>query len=189
MVAANEWIQIINPPDFDIQTSYPYLIRKRSNRRIIKLTPCNGYLACRLGGFYKQHRIIAEQFLPNPNNLPQIDHINRNRDDNHLCNLRWVSPHDNNRNRTSTNGFVHNYYDTLPDDAIFVDEYGSHKFDTLLYVLGTGQFFVWNGLQYRGLPHLTNARTGSIFVWAYDNNNRQVNIYLAKYRRSINDVP
>lgn len=37
------------------------------------------------------HRIIAECFLPNPNNLPQVNHKNCVRDDNRLTNLEWCS--------------------------------------------------------------------------------------------------
>ena len=44
------------------------------------------------------HRLIAKMFIPNPYNLPNIDHINHNKTDNRLENLRWVSQRDNNRN-------------------------------------------------------------------------------------------
>ena len=47
----------------------------------------------------KIHRLVAEKFLPNPNNLPEVDHINRCRTDNYLNNLRWVSRAENNDNR------------------------------------------------------------------------------------------
>lgn len=47
---------------------------------------------------YFLHRIIAEAFIPNPNNLPQIDHINTIRDDNRIENLRWVTPKENMNN-------------------------------------------------------------------------------------------
>ena len=39
----------------------------------------------------KVHRLVCEAFLPNPENLPQIHHINHVRNDNRLENLRWVS--------------------------------------------------------------------------------------------------
>ena len=38
---------------------------------------------------YLVHRLVAEAFIHNPNNLPCIDHINTIRDDNKVENLRW----------------------------------------------------------------------------------------------------
>ncbi|MBN2661602.1 MAG: HNH endonuclease [Tannerellaceae bacterium] len=46
----------------------------------------------------KLHRIIAKAFIPNPDNKPQVDHINGIRTDNRLSNLRWVTPSENNKN-------------------------------------------------------------------------------------------
>ena len=35
-------------------------------------------------------RLVAETYLPNPNNLPEVDHINNNKTDDRLINLQWI---------------------------------------------------------------------------------------------------
>ena len=44
------------------------------------------------------HRIIAEAFIPNPDNKPCIDHINTNKQDNRIENIRWVTYKENTNN-------------------------------------------------------------------------------------------
>ena len=44
------------------------------------------------------HRIVAELFIPNPENKPCIDHINTDCLDNRVTNLRWVTQKENNNN-------------------------------------------------------------------------------------------
>ena len=43
----------------------------------------------------KVHREVAKAFLANPNNLPQVNHIDGNKSNNSVSNLEWVSNRDN----------------------------------------------------------------------------------------------
>jgi hypothetical protein len=48
---------------------------------------------------YRIHRLIGEHFIDNPNNHPMIDHIDRNRLNNKIENLRWCDAKTNSNNR------------------------------------------------------------------------------------------
>jgi hypothetical protein len=47
---------------------------------------------------FKVHRLVAQAFIPNPNNLPCIDHKNGVRGDNRVENLHWVDAFENMNN-------------------------------------------------------------------------------------------
>lgn len=60
----------------------------------------NGYLLATLRKEGKSekvllHRLIAKAFIPNPNNLPQINHIDGNKQNNNISNLEWVTAQEN----------------------------------------------------------------------------------------------
>lgn len=67
-----------------------------------------GYLSAsfRLNGKYKQkliHILVAEQFLPNPEKKPQVNHKDGNKLNNCVNNLQWVTPKENMKHAKENN--------------------------------------------------------------------------------------
>lgn len=68
-----------------------------------------GYRQVRIGGkLYQVHRLVAETFIPNPENLPTVDHINRVKTNN-VENLRWASHKMQIDNRSNVDASIAKY--------------------------------------------------------------------------------
>lgn len=102
-----EWKDIKNYPDYMVsnQGRVKSLNFKRTGKEQV-LRCCkgkDGYLAVKLyknGKLknFKVHRLVSEAFIPNTNNKPFIDHINTDKTDNRVENLRWVTSKENSNN-------------------------------------------------------------------------------------------
>lgn len=80
-------------------------------KKFLKTQNDNGYTRvtlCKDGQVKRHcvHRLVAEAYIPNPLDLPQVNHKNENKTDNHFSNLEWCTASYNcsygNRNKKAT---------------------------------------------------------------------------------------
>ena len=75
-------------------------VRNPQTKRLYKLHyDKDGYLIC---GQKKVHRLVASAFIPNPDNYPEVNHKDFQRDNNSVDNLEWCN-HQTNCQHSSSN--------------------------------------------------------------------------------------
>lgn len=85
--------------------------------RILKPGVSNGYMQVHLcnNGSMKQplvHRLVAEAFIPNPDNLPQVNHKDENPSNNNVDNLEWCTSEYNINYGTRTNKSIESHIES-----------------------------------------------------------------------------
>lgn len=96
-----EWVKIKRNQNYSINRLGEVRNDKTGRIKNVYINKKNGYKTVDL--YYNNqstkvtlHRLLAEAFIPNPDNKPCIDHKDGNRQNNSLSNLRWASYSENN---------------------------------------------------------------------------------------------
>lgn len=98
----------IGHPNYEVTSNgevFSLNFRNSGKRRQLRATKTKkGYLHVSLkdGKYEYIHRLVALAFIPNPNNLPQINHRDENKSNNNVDNLEWCDGKYN-RNYGTTN--------------------------------------------------------------------------------------
>jgi hypothetical protein len=118
------WVTITDYPNYEVSDAGE--VRNVVTGKVLKggITE-RGYHHVKLcGNTTLTHRIVAHHFIENPENKPCVDHIDRNRVNNHVSNLRWVTYSENQLNR--------NYYVKKTDGSHHIQITPCQKFQLLI---------------------------------------------------------
>lgn len=93
------WIKISALNNYSVSDTGE--VRNDKTSKKLRLINRNGYKAVHLynNGLRvtkSVHRLVAEAFIPNPDNKPQVNHIDGNKQNNNVNNLEWVTVQENN---------------------------------------------------------------------------------------------
>lgn len=93
--------------------------------RLMGQWPHSGYMQVRLPspiGTCRVHRLVALVFIPNPSDKPHINHIDCNPANNHVSNLEWCTPAENNAHSKALGRMPPYWIGRRAHNAKFTDE-------------------------------------------------------------------
>ena len=179
-----QYEQLTGFEDFEIKLVDGYAkirrIKTKHEQKCIYSKPTGYYFVALNNKMYRLHRIIANHFIPHDYKHNVVDHIDRNKLNYHISNLRWTTQQENTKNKSSNRSVKYEYVDDIPDNSVSILRYEDHWFKDYYYANNT--FYYYNQHQFRILPKLL-TKNGYEYVNAYDINNKKVSIMINKWDR------
>ena len=178
-----KWAELIVDSDYEINENNVYQIRRKGTNRNIKLsTNKDGYLQCTLNGkkLY-HHRVVALQFIKNPDNKPFIDHINHVRTDNRIENLRWATRLENNQNKGSMNGKSFVFTEEIDDECVRIEKYGNRELEGYYYDFNQDIFYKEVETNKYRLLNIYHRKNGQAYLKLYDKNGVLFDLCVKKF--------
>ena len=118
--------------------------------------------------FYSVHRLVAQTFLDNPDNKPQVNHIDGNRENNRVDNLEWVTSSEN-INHAFQTGLSHGLRGDLSPHKVAVLQY--EKDGTLVKewscIADAARFLNGNITGICSACRQKNCKTYKGYIWRY----------------------
>lgn len=129
----DEYFKAIQGFDSYLISNYGRVLNLKTGKILKPRTIGNGYKAVTLYNDKKAtsmyvHRLVAEAFIPNIENKPQVNHMDEDKKNNHVSNLEWVTPWENSNYQTRNKRISQKKFKQVivfDTDWNFIGEYNS----------------------------------------------------------------